>query len=144
MSRTAKRPRGGYSLYDSTHCRTKSLGAINFKKNPRAYHGLTGDELDDGGITGLDEFGGSFNGFTCSAIDLLNELGELAGDVGSVAIEDRSVTSTNLTGVVEDDDLSVERSGLLGGIVLGVRGDISTTNILDRHVPICNKKRIKR
>jgi hypothetical protein len=38
--------------------------------------------------------------------------------------------------VVEDDNLSVERSGFLGGVVLGVGGNISTTNILDRDVPV--------
>ena len=115
----------------------ESLGAIKFLRRLPAYHGLTGNELDDGGITGLDEFGGVFNRFTCSAINLLNELSELAGNVGSVAIEDGSVTSTDLTRVVEDNDLSVEGSGLLGRVVLGVGGNVSTTDIFDRHVPIC-------
>jgi hypothetical protein len=68
------------------------------------------------------------------AIDLLDELRELAGNVGSVAIEDRSVTSTNLTGVVDDDDLGVERGSLLGGVVLGVGRDVATADILDRNV----------
>ena len=31
----------------------------------------------------------------------------------------RGVASTDLTGVVEDDNLSVERSGFHGGVVLG-------------------------
>ena len=44
------------------------------------------------------------------------------------------VTSTNLTGVVEDD-LGVEGSGLLGRVILRVRGNICTTNILDGDVP---------
>jgi len=103
-----------------------------------AYHGLAGNEFDDGSITRFDKLGGGFNRFTRSTIDLLDELRELAGDVGSVAIEDGSVTSTDLTGVVEDNDLSVEGTGLLGGVVLGVGGNVSTTDILDRHVPIYN------
>ena len=98
------------------------------------YHGLGGDELDDGGVTGLDELGAVLDGFTCSAIDLLNELSELASNVSSVAIEDGGVAGTDLTGVVEDDDLGVERSGLLSGVVLGVGGDVSTANILDGNV----------
>jgi hypothetical protein len=54
---------------------------------------------------------------------------------GCVSIKNGGgVTSTNLTGVVEDD-LGVEGSGLLGGVVLGVRGDTLVTNILDRDIP---------
>ena len=98
------------------------------------YHGLGGDELDDGGVTGLDELGAVLDGFTCSAIDLLNELSELASNVSSVAIEDGGVAGTDLTRVVEDDDLGVEGSGLLGGVVLGVGGDVATADILDGHV----------
>jgi len=97
----------------------------------KTYHRLGGDELDDSGVTRLDELGRSFNRFTSSAIDLLNELSELASNVGGVAIEDGSVTSTDLTRVVEDDDLGVEGGGFLGGVVLGVGGDISTADILD-------------
>jgi len=42
------------------------------------------------------------------------------------------ITSTNLTSGVEDD-LGVEGSGLLGGVILGViRGDISA---IDKDVP---------
>ena len=98
-------------------------------------HWLTWDKLDDACVTRLDELGAGLHDLTRSAIDLLDELGELAGNVGSVAIEDGCVTSTDLTGVVEDDDLGVEGSGLLGGVVLGVRGDVATADILDRHVP---------
>ena len=62
-----------------------------------------------------------------SAVDLLDELREFTGNVGSVAIEDGSVTSADLTGVVENDDLGVERSGLLGGVVFAVRADLEKT-----------------
>ena len=56
--------------------------------------------------------------------------------MGGVAIEDGGVTSTNLSGVVEDDDLGGERSSLLSRVVLRVRGDVSTTDILDGDVPV--------
>jgi hypothetical protein len=36
--------------------------------------------------------------------------------------------------VVHDDDLGLEGSGLLGGIVLGVTADVSTADILDGNV----------
>lgn len=97
-------------------------------------HGLGGDQLDDGGVTRLDELGVGLNGLTSSAVDLLLDLSELAGNVGSVAIEDGSVTSTDLTGVVQDNDLGVERSGTHGGVVLGVTSDVATTDLLNGDV----------
>lgn len=51
-----------------------------------------------------------------------------------MAIEDGSVTSTDLTGVVEDDDLGGERSGSHGGVVLGVTSDVTTSDVLDGDV----------
>lgn len=98
-------------------------------------HGLARDELDNARITRLDELGRRLHNLTRSAIDLLDELGELAGNVRGVAIEHWCVAGTDLTGVVENDDLGVERRSLLCGVVLGVRGDVATTDILDRHVP---------
>ena len=97
-------------------------------------HGLGGNHLDDGGVTRLDELGGSLNGLAGSAVNLLNKLGELAGDVGSVAIEDGCVTGTDLTRVVEDDDLGVEGVATLGGVVLGVTSNVATTDLLDGDV----------
>ncbi len=97
-------------------------------------HGLGGNHLDDGSVTRLDELGGVFDRLAGTAIDLLEELGELAGNVGSVAIEDGCVTSTDLTGVVEDNDLGVERLGTLGRVVLGVTGNVTTTDLLDGDV----------
>ena len=72
----------------------------------KTHHGLGRNEFGDASVTRLDEFGSSFNGLSTPTIDLLNELGELAGDVGSVAIEDWGVSGANLTRVVEDNNLS--------------------------------------
>jgi hypothetical protein len=94
-------------------------------------HGLRGDELDDSGITRLDKLGRVLDRFTRSTIDLLQELRELARNVRCVAIEHGCVASANLTGVVEDNHLSVERGSLLGGVVLRVGGDVTTANFLD-------------
>lgn len=51
-----------------------------------------------------------------------------------MAIEDGSVSSADLTGVVQDNDLSVE--GVTGGsgVVLGVGSDVTTANLLDGNV----------
>lgn len=54
--------------------------------------------------------------------------------MGSVAVEDGGVTSADLTGVVEDDDLGVEGGSTLRGIVLGVTADVTTADFLDGHV----------
>lgn len=97
-------------------------------------HGLGGNHLDDGSVTGLDELGGVFDRLSGTAVDLLEELGELASNVGSVAVEDRSVTSADLAGVVENDDLGVERSAASRGVILGVTSDVTTADILDGNV----------
>lgn len=97
-------------------------------------HGLGGNHLDDGGVTGLDELGRVLNRLSGTAVNLLEELRELASNVGGVAVEDWGVTSTDLTRVVEDDDLGVEGLGTLGGVVLGVTGNVTTTDLLDGDV----------
>merc|ERR1719360_222417 len=97
-------------------------------------HRLGGGHEDDGGITRLDLLGEVFHLLTRSSIDLLLEFGELAGDMGSVAIEDWGVAVSDLTRVVHDDDLSGEGLGLLGGVVLGVGGDVSSSDVLDGNV----------
>lgn len=97
-------------------------------------HGLGGNKLDDGGVTRLQELGAGLHDLSGSSVDLLDELTELAGNVGGVAVEDGRVSGTDLTGVVQDDDLGVEGSGLLGGVVLGVGADVSSSDVLDGNV----------
>jgi hypothetical protein len=77
---------------------------------------------------------GGLSALASAAIDLLEELRELASNVGSVAIEHWSVASANLARVVKDDDLGVEGLGTLGRIVLGVTGNVATANLLDGNV----------
>ena len=79
-------------------------------------------------------YGRSFDGFTSTTINLLQDLRELASNVGGVAIQDWGVTSTDLTRVVKDDDLGVEGVGTLGGVVLGVTSYVTTTDFLDGNV----------
>jgi hypothetical protein len=49
----------------------------------------------------------------------------------SVAIKNWRITSTDLSGVIHDNDLGIERSSLLGRVVLAVTGNISTSNVLE-------------
>jgi len=97
-------------------------------------HWLRRNHLDDGGITRLDELGAVLDRLAGTAVDLLEELRELASDVGGVAIEDWCVTGTNLSRVVQDDDLGIEGVATLRRVVLGVTSDVSTTDFLDGNV----------
>ena len=97
-------------------------------------HGLAGHELGNASIARLDELRRRFQRFTCPAINLLDELRELAGNVGGVAVEDGSVTSTDLTRVVQDDDLGSEVLAAERRVVLGVTSDVATADILDGNV----------
>ena len=54
--------------------------------------------------------------------------------MSGVAIKDGAVAVGNLSGVVEDDDLGGEVGHTRSGLVLGVRGDVSSLDVLDRDV----------
>merc|ERR1711974_291576 len=68
--------------------------------------------------------------FGASSKTLL-DLSELAGNVRGVAIENRGVLVLDLTRVVENDNLSNERSSFLRWVVLGVTANVSTLDFLD-------------
>jgi hypothetical protein len=97
-------------------------------------HGLGRNHLDDASITRLDKLGAGLDTLAGTTINLLQELGELAGNVGGVAIQDWCVSGRNLPRVVENNDLGVEGIGTLGRVVLGVTGNVSTTDFLDGNV----------
>ena len=94
-------------------------------------HGLGGTDFDSGAVADLDELGVLFQNLSASSVDLLVDLLELARDVGGVAIEDGGVAVGDLAGVVEHDDLGGEVLALLGGVVLGVRRDVASLQVLD-------------
>ena len=97
-------------------------------------HWLGWNHLNNGGITRLDELWTLFNRLAGTTVNLLKKLRELASNVGSMAIKNWSITSTDLTRVVKYDDLGIEGLGTLWWVVLGVTTDISTTNFLDGNV----------
>ncbi len=97
-------------------------------------HWLGGNHLDNGGVTGLDELGSVLNRLAGTTVDLLQDLGELACNVGGVAVEHWGVPSTDLARVVEDNDLGIEGIGTLWRVVLGVTGNVATTDFLDGNV----------
>ena len=50
-------------------------------------HGLAGEQLDNGSVSGLDELGGVLGGLASTPVNLLHDLGELASNVSGVAVE---------------------------------------------------------
>ena len=54
--------------------------------------------------------------------------------MSGVTIEDGAVAVGDLSGVVEDDDLGGEVRHTRGWLVLGVGGDVSSLDVLDRDV----------
>ena len=95
---------------------------------------LGGDQLSHHGLSVLDEIGVLAEDLSSTLIDLSHDLLELAGNMGSVAIEHRAVTRADTRGVVHDDDLGLEGLGLSGRIVLGVSAHVTTVDILDGNV----------
>jgi hypothetical protein len=71
-------------------------------------HGLGGFHGNDTGITRFQELGHFFNNGSVSSIDLAHDFSEFTGDMGSMAIDDWGVTVLDLTGMVHNDDLSLE------------------------------------
>lgn len=97
-------------------------------------HWLGGNHLDDGSVARFDELGVVLNGLAGTTIDLLQELGEFASDMGGVAVEHWCVTSADLTRVVENNDLGIEGFGTLGWVVLGITSDVASADFLDGDV----------
>lgn len=121
----------GNGLAHVTDGETAERGVVGEGLNA---HGLGGNHLDDGSVTRLDELGARLDGLAGTTVNLLEELRELAGNVSGVAVEDGRVAGADLTGVVEDNDLGVEAVAALGGVGLGVTGDVATTDLLDGDV----------
>ena len=76
------------------------------------HTGFDDTSFDNGGISRFDRFGIGFG-------------------VSSVAIQNWRVSVADLSGVVENDNLGGKVLSTDSGLVLGVRGDISTLDILD-------------
>uniref|UniRef100_A0A3Q2XR09 Uncharacterized protein n=1 Tax=Hippocampus comes TaxID=109280 RepID=A0A3Q2XR09_HIPCM len=98
------------------------------------HHGLLGDHLDDGSISGLDKLGVVLKLLAGTTVDLFNELLELAGDVSCVAVQHGGIALVDLARVVQDAHLSIEVIGTLGWVVLAIACNVTTTDLLYRHI----------
>lgn len=94
-------------------------------------HRLGWDEVNHGRVSSLDRGRLLLHGFSCSLIDELENLLELASNVAGMAVKDRRVSVADLTWMLHNDDLSVERDTSLGRILLAIRGNASSLDFLD-------------
>lgn len=68
-------------------------------------HWLARNHIHNGSVSRLEGFGVVLQLLARAAIDLLLELRKLAGDVSSVTVKDRGITSTDLAWMIQDDHL---------------------------------------
>ena len=87
------------------------------------------DNLDDSGIILLNVFWVLCSLLAVATIDTLDELVELAGDVGCVAVENWLVAGVDLAWVVGDDHLSCEGSAFDWWVTLCITNDVATLDI---------------
>merc|ERR1711882_6166 len=97
-------------------------------------HGLAGGQEDDSGISRLDELGVVLNRLSGTTVDLLLDLSKLASNVSCVTIKDRRVSVADLVRVIENNNLGGEVRDSRCWLVLGVGGDVSSLDVLDRDV----------
>merc|ERR1712073_6613 len=93
-------------------------------------HRLAGGQLDDGGVTRLDELGVVLDGLTGTTVNLLLDLSELARNVSGVTVQNWAVAVADLSRVVEDDHLGGEVRHTSGGLVLAVGGHVASLDVL--------------
>ena len=97
-------------------------------------HWLLWDELNHSGIVGLDVLWLILSNLTVTSVDLGSDLGELASNMGGMAIKDWGVSVLDLTWMVEDDNLGDEHLGVSAWVVLGVGSDVASLDILDGEI----------
>lgn len=68
-------------------------------------HGLGGNHLHEAGVTVLDELRLLLELLAGTTVDLGQDLRELDGNVGGVAVQHGRIPVADLAGVVHDDDL---------------------------------------
>lgn len=81
-------------------------------------HGFARDHINDGSISRFQEFGTILQLLARTTINLLLELSKFARNVSSMAIQHRGIASTDLAGVVQDNDLGNKGSQVKSGVIL--------------------------
>ena len=71
-------------------------------------HGFAGDKSDHTGVTRFQSFGGVFQLFAGTTVNLFFDLLKFAGNVGCVTVQDRGIAILDLSWVVQDNNLKLK------------------------------------
>lgn len=88
-------------------------------------------ESDESGVGSLDTFGFNFSDLTGSSVLFIDDFFKFTSNMRSMAIEDWGVTVMDFSWVTEDDDLSVESSSFLGGLIFIIGAYITSFELFD-------------
>ncbi|EZA61406.1 hypothetical protein X777_07739 [Ooceraea biroi] len=97
------------------------LGVVSIEK-PNYHH--------DGGVAALDALWILLGGLARTAVTLLLNLGEFAGNMSSVAVEHRRVAVADLSRMIQHDHLGSEVGGAARRLVLGVTRHVAAPQLL--------------
>jgi len=78
-------------------------------------HGFARDHINNGSVSRFQELRAILQLLAGTTINLLLELSKLAGNVSSVAIQHRGITSTDLARVAQDNNLKKQANALHQG-----------------------------
>lgn len=96
-------------------------------------HRFGGHHSDHTGHTGLHELGEFFQNLTSSSVNGRKDFFEFDGNMAGMAIQDGGISRLDLSGMVKNDNLGGEVFNFFGGVVLGIRADVTSSDVLDRH-----------
>jgi hypothetical protein len=114
-------------------------GGFKYVRSSETYHRFAGDKFCHASVARSEERWGSLQGLSISSINLLHDLSKCTHNAGGMAINDWCVANADLSCVIQNHDECDEGERPLCGIVIGIRDNVSTTNIRDREVPNKNE-----
>ena len=119
------------SLFHISYCESSERRI--FRENFNT-HGFSRNHINQTGLSSLDKFGKFFNYFTSSSVNRRKDFFKFDGNVTGVTIQDRAITTLDLTRVIKDDNLCCEVRNFRCRVILGIRTNISSSDILDWYV----------
>ena len=100
----------GDGLSHVTHGKTSEKGVV---RESLDAHSLLGYHLNDSSISRLDLLRVVLKFLSRTTINLLLQFSEFASDVSGMAIDDGCVAGTDLSRVVQDDDLQIKEKSFI-------------------------------
>jgi hypothetical protein len=120
----------GDGLFHVSNGESSERGILTENFNTHRFGGYHSDHT---GHTGLHKLGEFFQNLTSSSVNGRKDFFEFDGNMAGMAIQDGGITRLDLTGMVKNDDLSSKVLNFLCGVVLGIRADVTSPDVLDRH-----------